>query len=88
MERSNTDLDNLTQDELEFQLKRTLEELNDVNEMQQAVLGQTGIHIGVVLLQKYHSRFDRDKERLEKRISDIRSRLDSFKLDSEATKYE
>jgi ElaB/YqjD/DUF883 family membrane-anchored ribosome-binding protein len=75
MNRENIDIDTLTREELERELQRVLEEIDDLNDMQQAVLGQTGIHIGVVLLQKYRSRFDRDLERFNDRVVRIRARL-------------
>lgn len=50
MKRADIDIDTMTHKELKCELQSTLDELDDLNVMQQAVLGQTGIHIGVVLL--------------------------------------
>lgn len=81
MNKIDADLDELSQDELELELQKALDELNDLIELQQAILGQTGIHIGVPLLNKYRSRFERDKERLDTRILHIRSRLANLRLE-------
>jgi hypothetical protein len=65
----------MTRDELERVLQVALEELEEVNEKRQAVLGQTGVHIGVVRLRQYELRFARDQQRLEDRCAQIRSQL-------------
>lgn len=75
MDSANSDLDGLTSAELTHALQAVLEELAEVEEMRLAVLGQTGIHIGVVRLNQYNARFDRDRERLEARLQQIRLRL-------------
>ncbi len=83
MDKVNNDVDSHSQAELEIELQKALGELDDVNEMQQSILGQTGIHIGAIRLQKYRSRFDRDRERLEERIQNIRNRLSNIGIESE-----
>jgi hypothetical protein len=65
----------MTREELEHELQTVQEELEEVDEMRQAVLGQTGVHVGVRLLQQYRARFDRDQARFEKRLAEIRAEL-------------
>ena len=67
--------DTMTREELVRELKAAQDELDEVDEMRQAVLGQTGVHIGVVLLKQYEIRFARDQKRVEGRIAEIRARL-------------
>ncbi len=76
-------LEAMTRDELERALRATLEELGEVTEMRQAVLGQTGVHIGIVRLKQYELRFARDQQRLEDRRAQILTRL--ALLDREAS---
>ena len=75
MDQANTDLDSLTREELERALQAALEELDEVNELWQAVLGQTGVHIGMARLNQYRARFDRDRKLAEERVARTRARL-------------
>ncbi len=77
----------MTREELERELQNTQAELDEVNEtpalacgasVRQAVLGQTGVHVGARLLQQHRARFDRDQARLEARLAEIRAQLDTF----------
>lgn len=68
----------MTREELERELQNTEAELDEVNEMRQAVLGQTGVHVGARLLQQHRARFDRDQARLEARLAEIRAQLDAL----------
>jgi hypothetical protein len=82
MDQPNADLDTLVRAELERELQTTLDELDDLDEMRLAVLGQTGVHIGAVLLGQYNARFDRSQARLEERAAKIRARLLSLESGS------
>ncbi len=75
MDQPNKDLAALHPEELERELHVALEELEEVDEMRLAVLGQTGVHIGVARLGQYQARFERDRARLEERLAAIRTRL-------------
>jgi hypothetical protein len=77
-------LDEMSREELERELHVTLAELDEVNEMRQAILGQTGVHVGMRLLQQYRARFDGDEKRLEKRAAQIRTRLAALERESAA----
>ena len=68
----------MTREELEYELQNTLAELEEVEEMRRAVLGQTGVHVGARLLQQHRARFDRDQTRLEARRAEIRVTLDAL----------
>ncbi len=81
MDQSNTDLSGLRPEELESALQAALDELEEVEEMRLAVLGQTGVHIGVAQLSHYEGRFKRDQERLEARVAQIRARLTALGID-------
>ncbi len=85
MDQPNTDLDTLLPEELERELRVALEELEEVDEMRLAVLGQTGVHIGVARLNQYQSRFERDRGRLEERVARIRVRLAALGRDAGET---
>ncbi len=82
MDQPSTDLDSLRPEELQRALQGALEELEEVDEMRLAVLGQTGVHIGASQLGHYEGRFKRDQERLEARIAQIRARLDALGIDT------
>ncbi len=71
-------LEEITREEVEHALQDALGELDEVNEMRLAVLGQTGVHIGMVALKQYENRFARDQKRCEERISQIRARLTAW----------
>ena len=68
----------MTREELERELHNTLAELEEVEEMRRAVLGQTGVHVGARLLRQHRARFDRDETRLEARLAEIRAQLDGL----------
>ncbi len=67
--------DTKVREELERELKAAEANLEEVEEMRGAVLGQTGVHIGASELQKYYARFDNDQKRFEERIREIRAQL-------------
>lgn len=85
MDQPNTDIDALPPEELERELQVAFEELEEVEEMRMAVLGQTGVHIGVARLTQYNSRFERDQARLEDRVARIRARLAALGTKASAT---
>ena len=68
----------MTREELERELQNIQTELDEVNEMRQAVLGQTGVHVGARLFQQHRARFDRDQARLEAHLAEIRAQLDAL----------
>ncbi len=70
--------DSKTREELERDLKTAEDELDEVEDMRMAILGQTGVHIGARELQKHYARFDSDQKRLNERISQIKAQLAAF----------
>jgi hypothetical protein len=72
----------MTREELERELQNTQAELEEVDDMRRAVLGQTGVHVGARLLQQHRARFDRDQARLEARLAEIRAQLDALEQES------
>jgi hypothetical protein len=68
-------LDAMMRADLERELKTAEAELEEVEEMRSAILGQTGVHIGARELQKHYARFDADQKRWTERIAEIRARL-------------
>ncbi|MBI4787835.1 MAG: hypothetical protein HY782_12385 [Chloroflexi bacterium] len=72
----------MTRAELERELQDIQAELEEVEEMRRAVLGQTGVHVGARLLQQHRARFDRDQARLEARVAEIRALLDALEQGS------
>ena len=70
--------ENMTRTELEKSLETAQEELDEIDEMRMAILGQSGIHVGAKAVQQYHSRFDNDQKRIEERIAQILARLDEL----------
>ena len=77
----NTDVETLPPEALARALQTALEELEEVEEMRLAVLGQTGVHIGASQLSHYEGRFKRDQERLEARVAGIRARMAALGLE-------
>lgn len=68
----------MTREELEHALQIVEEELEEVDEMRKAVLGQTGVHVGARLLAQHRARFDRDQARLEGCRAEIRAQMASL----------
>ncbi len=60
---------------LEKELKQVEDELEEIDEMRSAVLGQTGVHIGAKELQRHNAQFDGSQKRLTARIQEIRAQL-------------
>ena len=75
-------LDAMTRADLERELKTAEAELEEVEEMRSAILGQTGVHIGASELQKHYVRFDADQKRWTERIAEIRTRLTTLETSS------
>ncbi len=67
-----------TREELERELKTAEDELDEVDDMRMAILGQTGVHIGAKELQKHYARFDSDQKRLTERIAQLKAQLAAF----------
>ncbi len=68
----------MTRTEMERELQNIQAELEEVEDMRRAVLGQTGVHVGARLLQQHRARFDRDQARLQVRLAEIRTQLDAL----------
>ncbi len=64
-----------TREELEHELKSAEDELEEVEDMRMAILGQTGVHIGAKELQKHYARFDGDQKRLGERIAQLKAQI-------------
>ncbi len=67
-----------TREELERELKAAENDLEEVEDMRVAILGQTGVHIGARELQRHNNQFDRDQKRLTERIAQLRAQLESL----------
>ncbi len=76
--------DGKTREELERELKAAEADLEEVDEMRGAVLGQTGVHIGASELKKYYARFDNDQKRLQDRITQLREQMAALERGSAA----
>ncbi len=64
-----------TREELERELKAAEGDLEEVEDMRMAILGQTGVHIGARELQRHNNQFDRDQKRLAERIAELKAQL-------------
>jgi hypothetical protein len=64
-----------TREDLERELKAAEDDLEEVEDMRMAILGQTGVHIGARELQKHYARFDSDQKRLTERITQIKAQM-------------
>lgn len=64
-----------TREDLERELRAAEDDLEEVEDMRMAILGQTGVHIGARELQKHYSRFDSDQKRLTERIAQIKAQM-------------
>ncbi len=64
-----------TREDLERELKTAEDDLEEVEDMRMAILGQTGVHIGARELQKHYARFDGDQKRLTERIAQIKAQM-------------
>lgn len=69
------ELTEMSQEELEAELAKARQELEWLNEDRQAFLGQTGVHIGVLHLQRARAQFEREEQRLRERISQLEAAL-------------
>ncbi len=64
-----------TREELERALKAAEDDLEEVEDMRMAILGQTGVHIGARELQRHNNQFDRDQKRLTEQIAQLKTQL-------------
>jgi len=85
MNEPDINLDNLTKEELHRELEKALGELVELDELEKAIVGQTNIHMGMRKILEYRQEFELDRGRLNQRIAQIRSRLDSLDFPSDAT---
>ncbi len=67
-----------SREELERELHAAEDDLEQVQDMRMAILGQTGVHIGARELEKHNNRFDSDYKRLIGRIAQIKAQLAAF----------
>lgn len=65
----------ITSEELERELQVAQSELDEINEMRLAILGQTGVHIGMTARKEYENRFALEKKQCEEHIAQIRAQL-------------
>ncbi len=65
-------------EELERALKAAEDDLEEVEDMRMAILGQTGVHIGARELQRHNNQFDSDQQRLTERIAQIKAELQAL----------
>ncbi len=75
-------IDAMQRTELERELKKAEDELEEVEDMRMAILGQTGVHIGAKELQKHYARVDADTKRWTERITELKAQLAA--LDTQA----
>ncbi len=71
------ELETLSDDELRVELRQVEAELEDLEEVRFATLGQTGVHLGAGKLAALQRSWARDESRLRERHEAIRSLLDS-----------
>ena len=64
-------------DNLREELRKTQGELDDLAEERLITLGQTGVHIGTVELNRLTSSFARDEARLRARIQELSTLLET-----------
>lgn len=69
------DLEGMTPEELSKALTYAEEHLEELIEDRTMTLGQTGVHMGMRELKRIRRTFERDEERLQERMSVIRTRL-------------
>ena len=67
-----------TREDLERELKTAEDDLEEVEDMRMAILGQTGVHIGARELQKHYARFDSDQKRLTERIAQLKAQMSAL----------
>lgn len=70
-----TDLIGMGEDDLHEALSKAEDELLDVREEREFVLGQTGMHVGANELARLRKAWERDETRLQERIDQIRALL-------------
>lgn len=74
-EEQQSALRDLTREQLQAELAKAEDELDDVDEMRRFTLGQTGVHIGASRLRSLNATWDRDEARLRERIRLIQELL-------------
>ncbi|MBI2304846.1 MAG: hypothetical protein HYU86_08905 [Chloroflexi bacterium] len=68
-----------TREELQAHLEEALAALEDLEEERRRFLGQTGVHIGVRIIQKMRRQFEREEAELRERIHFLKASLESPK---------
>lgn len=71
------ELASMSSEELQAELRKAQEALADLEEERRAFLGQTGVHIGVRILQSFRRQVERDEARIKERIASIERLLGS-----------
>ncbi len=69
------DLAALTGDQLRAELRQVEADLEDLDEVRFATLGQTGVHLGAGKLQSLQGTWAREEKRLQERLATIQSLL-------------
>ena len=67
----------MTREEIQKQLDTANEEMEELEDMQMAVLGQSGVHVGAKAVQEYRLKFERDRKRIQDRINELKTQLAS-----------
>jgi len=70
------ELEAMTGEELKAEMAKAEGDLADLEEERQAFLGQTGVHIGVGLLNTRRRQYEREEEALRGRIAAIEGLLE------------
>lgn len=65
----------MTREEIQREINAAQSDLEEIDEMRQAVLGQTGVHVGARVLQEHRTKFDRDQKRIEEQLAQLREQL-------------
>ncbi len=69
------DLATLSDDQLRAELRQVEADLEDLEEVRFATLGQTGVHLGAGKLQSLQATWNREEKRLRERLEAITSLL-------------
>jgi hypothetical protein len=71
------DLTTLSNDELRAELRQVAAELEDLEEVRLATLGQTGVHLGAGKLAALQRSWEREETRLRERLDAIQGVLEA-----------
>lgn len=68
-------LQNMSREQLQAELDRARADMEDLKELRQGFLGQTGVHIGMRVLTSARRQFEQEEARLKERIALLESLL-------------